>query len=93
VLSRDGVDLLDDDLFEELLHLGVGVLVLGTGQEAAVAEASEEVVDGLKAHQDTEFLLEDPLDVTSPKGADTVLGTRRGVQALLQPGILLGVEP
>jgi hypothetical protein len=33
------------------------------------------------------------LDVAAPKGADTIVGTRRGVQALLQPGILLGIKP
>ncbi len=93
MLRRDGVDLLDDDLLEKLLHLGVGILVLGPGHQAAVAEAMEQVIDRLEAHLDAEFLLEDPLDVESPQGANIVLGTGQLVQALLQPGVLLRVQP
>src|SRR5262249_13551801 len=92
VLFGDGIDLLADDLLEELLHLGDGVLVLRPGHEAAVAEAPEQVIDGLEAHQDAEFLLQDPTDIGSPEGTDTIFGPRWSLQALLQPGILLGVE-
>jgi hypothetical protein len=53
----------------------------------------EQVVDRLEAHQDAEFLLEDPLDVEPPDGADAVLGSRRGAQALLQPGVFPRVQP
>ena len=37
----DGVDLLDDDLLEEFLDLGVGLLMLGPGHQAAVIEAMQ----------------------------------------------------
>ena len=45
--SGDGVDLLDDDLFEEFLDLGVGLLMLGLGYQAAGIEAMQQVIDGL----------------------------------------------
>jgi hypothetical protein len=92
MVGGDGVDLIDDDLLEELLHLRVGVLVVGPRHEVVVAEAVEQVVDRLETHQGTEFLLEDSLDVESPEGADTVLGTGRGVQAQLQPRVLIRVQ-
>ena len=49
----------------------------------------EQVVDGLEAHQHAELLLEDPADVGAPEGADAVLGPGRGVEPLLEPGVLL----
>ena len=89
VLGGDRLDLLDDDLLEELLDLGVGVLVLGPGHQVAVAEAMEQVVDGLAAHQHAELLLQDPADVGAPEGTDAVLGRGRGVEPLPEPGIVL----
>src|SRR5208337_3212271 len=55
----DGVDLLDDDLLEEFLDLGVGLLMLGPGHQAAVIEAMQQVIDRLPAQADAEFLLQD----------------------------------
>jgi hypothetical protein len=93
VLGRDRLDLLDDDPLEELLHLGDGILVLGPRPKAAGVEAMEQVVDGLEAHQDAEFRLEDPWDIEPPRRADAVLGPRRGVEALSQAGVLLRGQP
>ena len=46
----DGVDLLDDDLLEEFLDIGVGLLMLGPGHQAAVIEAMQQVIElGLPA--------------------------------------------
>ena len=45
----DGVDLLDDDLLEEFLDLGVGLLMLGPGRQVAVIEAMQQVIDRLPA--------------------------------------------
>jgi len=47
----------------------------------------------LEAHQDAEFQLQDPSDITAPERADSVFGPRWCVQALLEPGILPGVQP
>jgi hypothetical protein len=89
VIGGDGVDLLDDDLLEELLHLGVGLLMVGSGHQVAVTQAMEQVVDGLAAHRDPELALEDPADVGGPEGADAVLGPGRGFDPLLEPGVVL----
>ena len=45
----DGVDLLDNDLLEEFLDLGVGLFMLGPGHQAAVIEAMQQVIDRLPA--------------------------------------------
>jgi hypothetical protein len=49
----------------------------------------EQVVDGLAAHRHPELAFEDPADIDAPEGADTILGPRRGVESLLEPGIVL----
>ena len=92
MIGGDGVDLLDDDLLEELLHLGVGVLVVGPRHQVAVAEAMEQVVDGLAAHQHPELAFEDPADIGGPEGTDAVLGPGRGVEPLPEPGVVLRVQ-
>ena len=89
MIGGDGVDLLDDDLLEERLHLRVGVLVVGPGHQVAVAEAMEQVVDGLAAHRDPELALEDPADIGGPEGTDAVLGRGRGLDPLPEPGVVL----
>ena len=81
----EGVDRLDDDLLEELLDLGVGLLVLGPGHQAAVVEAMQQVIDRLTAQGHAEFLLQDAAQVLAPEGADAVLGLGPGLEALLEP--------
>jgi len=49
----------------------------------------EQVVDGLAAHQDPELAFEDPADIGGPEGTDAVLGPGRGVESLLEPGVVL----
>ena len=89
----DGVNLLDDNLLEERLHFAVGLLVLGPGHQAAVVEAMQQIVDGLKAHRRAEFLREDVLDIAPPERTDAILGSRWGVEALLQARVLLRIQP
>src|SRR5512135_1816878 len=93
VLLGDGLDLLDDDLLEELLHLGDGILVLRSGHEAAVAEAVHQVIDGLAAQGHAVLLLEDPSQVRDAERADAVLGHRTGLQSLLEPTEFGSREP
>jgi len=53
----------------------------------------EQIVDPLEAQQDAEFLSKDPSDIEPAEDTDAVLGAGRVSQALLQPGILLGLQP
>ena len=80
----DGVDLLDDDLLEEFLDLGVGLLMLGPDQ-AAVIEAMQQVIDRLPAQADAEFLLQDAAQVLAAEGADAILGGGPGLEAVSEP--------
>jgi hypothetical protein len=51
----------------------------------------EQVVDGLEAQLYAEFLLQDPLHIASPEGADPILGSWRFVEALLEAaGVVRG---
>ena len=81
----DGVDLLDDDLLEEFLDLGVGLLMLGPGHQAAVIEAMQQVIDRLPAQADAEFLLQDAAQVLAAEGADAILGGGPGLEAVSEP--------
>ena len=81
----DGVDLLDDDLLEEFLDLGVGLLMLGPGHQAAVIEAMQQVIDRLPAQAHAEFLLQDAAQVLAAEGADAILGGGPGLEAVSEP--------
>ena len=81
----DGVDLLDDDLLEEFLDLGVGLLMLGPGHQAAGIEAMQQVIDRLPAQADAEFLLQDAAQVLAAEGADAILGGGPGLEAVSEP--------
>ena len=81
----DGVDLLDDDLLEEFLDLGVGLLMLGPGHQAAVIEAMQQVIDRLPAQADAEFLLQDAAQVLAAEGADAILGGGPSLEAVSEP--------
>ena len=85
----DGVDLLDDDLLEELLDLRVGLLVLGPGHQAAVAQAMQQVIGRLPAQADAEFLLKDAAQVPAAEGADAILGPGPGLQPRSEPRHIL----
>ena len=76
----DGVDLLDDDLLEEFLDLGVSLLMLGPGHQAAVIEAMQQVIDRLPAQADAEFLLQDAVQVLAAEGTDAILGGGPGLE-------------
>jgi hypothetical protein len=52
----------------------------------------EQVVDGLRAHQDPELAFEDPANVGGAEGTDAVLGRRRGVEPLPETGVVLRVQ-
>ena len=67
--------------------------MVGPGHQVAVARAMEQVVDGLAAHRHPELAPEDAADVGRPEGADAIPGRRRGVEPLLEPGVVLRVEP
>ena len=81
----DGVDLLDNDLLEEFLDLGVGLLMLGPGHQAAGIEAMQQVIDRLPAQADAEFLLQDAAQVLAAEGADAILGGGPGLEAVSEP--------
>src|SRR5271165_2572643 len=81
----DGVDLLDDNLLEEFLDLGVGLLMLGPGHQAAVIEAMQQVIDRLPAQAHAEFLLQDAAQVLAAEGADAILGGGPGLEAVTEP--------
>ena len=81
----DGVDLLDDDLLEEFLDLGVGLLMLGPGHQAAGIEAMQQVIDRLPAQAHAEFLLQDAVQVLAAEGADAILGGGPGLEAVTEP--------
>ena len=81
----DGVDLLDNDLLEEFLDLGVGLFMLGPGHQAAVIEAMQQVIDRLPAQAHAEFLLQDAAHVLTAEGADAILGGGPGLEAVSEP--------
>ncbi len=83
------LDLVEDNLFEDGLEFGVGLLVLGSGHEAAVVEAMQQLVDPVEAVAGSEFLLQDAADVGAPQGADPVLGVWRSIDSLKE-SVLLG---
>jgi hypothetical protein len=88
VRFRDRLDLIDDHLLEDRLEFRIGVLVLGSGHEAAVVEAIQELVDPVEAVAGAELLLQDAADVGAPQGADAVLGARRGINPLEETALL-----
>jgi hypothetical protein len=49
----------------------------------------EQIVDGLAAHRHPELAFEDPTDIDAAEDTDAVLGPRRGVEPLLEPGVVL----
>ena len=84
-MRGDGVDLLDDDLLEEFLDLGVGLLMLGPGHQAAGIEAMQQVIDRLPGAAHAEFLLQDAAQVLAAEGADAILGGGPGLEAVTEP--------
>ena len=89
VLLGDGRDLLDDDLLEERLRLGVGVGVLGPGHQVVVVEPVEQLVDPVESVSGGELVVENAADVGAPQLADPVLGTRRGFDPLQESALLV----
>ena len=87
VLCRDRRDVLDDDLLEELLGLGVRLGMLWPRHQVAVAEPVEQPVNPAEAVAGTELLLQEPADVAAAPLPGLVLGARRGVD-VLQEGAL-----
>src|SRR5512135_3423622 len=80
----DRLDLIDDDLLEDLLEFLVGILVLGSGHQAAETELVQQVVNGLEAQEHAELVLEDALEVAAVERTDAVLGLRPRLQPLLE---------
>ena len=66
--------------------------MLRSRHQATVAQALEQVVNRLEAHQHAEFAFEDLPDIGAAQGADAILGTRRGIQASLQVGVSRRVQ-
>ena len=81
----DGVDLLDDDLLEEFLDLGVGLLMLGPGHRPPGIEAMQQVIDRLQAGASRR--IPPPGCGASPRseGADAILGGGPGLKAVSEP--------
>jgi hypothetical protein len=89
VLSRDRVDLLDDDLLEELLRLEDRVRMLRPRHQAAVLEAMEQLVDPIEAVAGGEFPVQDAANIGAAQGADLILGLREGIEPLQESALLV----
>ena len=76
---------------EAPLDLRVGLIAVGPQHPIPEAETVEQVGGGLAADRDPELVLEDPADLGA-EGADSIRGPSGGVEPLLEPGGVFGIQ-
>jgi hypothetical protein len=76
-------------LLDPLLHLGwVVFAVTGSWSQAGKAQSMQQIIHSRQAVLDDEFVLENPLNILGPQGADPVGLGRTGQETLFE-GLLL----